>query len=87
MSFTLLKQPQPGILSQKKDMELIQKLWTPQDQRLLERLEKDIRAGPTLAITDPHPKFYIKTDWYKDVMEVALLKVEESAEARKLESN
>ena len=32
----------PGTLSQKEDMELIQNLWNIEDQRLLERLKKNI---------------------------------------------
>ena len=31
----LLKQPQPGKLSQKEEMGMIHKLWTPEEHRLL----------------------------------------------------
>ena len=33
--YILSKQPQPGTLSQKKEMEIMQNLWNLEDQRLL----------------------------------------------------
>ena len=44
--YNLLNQPQPGTLSQKEEMELMQNLWNPEDQRLLERLKKYIFQDP-----------------------------------------
>ena len=41
-------------------MGLIHNLWNIEDQRLQERLKKDILSGPTLAIPDPSISFYIK---------------------------
>ena len=61
--YILSKQPQPGALSQKEEMELMQNIWSIEDQRLLERLKKDILSGPTLAIPDPYRRFYIKKEW------------------------
>ena len=39
----------------------------------MERLKKDILSGTDLAITDPSRRFYIKTDWSKDVMGAVLM--------------
>ena len=49
-------------------MELMQNLWTPEYQRLLERLNEYITEGPILARTEPSQRFYIKVDWSKDGM-------------------
>ena len=46
--YILPKQPQPGTVYQKEGMELMQNLWNIEDQRLLERLNKNILSGPTL---------------------------------------
>ena len=35
------KQPQPGKSSEKEEMGLMYKIWTPEDQMLLERLKED----------------------------------------------
>ena len=51
----------------------MQNLWSKEDQRLLERIKKDILSGPTLAIPDPYRRFYIKIDWSKDGMLAVLL--------------
>ena len=67
------KQPQPGTLYQKEDMEILQNLWNLEDQRLLERLKKYILSGPTLVRPDPSRMFYTKTDWYKYGMGEVLL--------------
>ena len=40
--YILSKYPEIGSIYQKKDMELIQNLWNPDDQRLLERLKKKL---------------------------------------------
>ena len=50
---------------------------------LLERLNKDILLGPTLAKPDPSRRFYINTDWYKYGMGAVLLQTDVSEEARK----
>ena len=52
---------------------MIQNLWTPEYQRLIEMLKEDIMAGHTLERPDPPQRFYINTDWYKNVMGVVLL--------------
>ena len=62
-------------------MELMQNLLTPEDQRLMERLNEDIMEGPMLAIRDPYRIFYINTDWSKDGMGVVLIKSDDSVEA------
>ena len=54
-------------------MELIQKLWNPEDRRLLERLNKDVLSGINLAILDPSRRFYIKIDWSKYGMRAVIL--------------
>ena len=67
-------------------MELIQNLWTPEDQRLLGRLKKEIVAGHMLTRPYPPQRFYIKTDWSKDGIGSVLLQAYDSGESRKLES-
>ena len=59
------KQIQPGTLSKNEEIELMQNIWTPEDQSLLERLKKDIMAGPTLVRTDSSQRLYINRDWSK----------------------
>ena len=58
-------------------MELIQNLWTPEDQRLPERSKEEIVAGPTLSRPYPFQRFYIKTDWFKYGMGAVVLKSNE----------
>ena len=58
--YILSKQPQPGAIYQNENMELPQNLWNTEDQRLLERLKKDILSGPNLARPDPSRRFYIR---------------------------
>ena len=79
----LSNQHQPGTIYQNEDMELIQNLWNIEDQRLLERLKKEISSGPNLARSYPSRRLYINTDWYKDGMEILLLQADVSEEARK----
>ena len=43
------KQTQLGTLYQKEKMELKQNIWNPEEQRLLERLNKDILSGTTVS--------------------------------------
>ena len=81
--YILSKQPQIGTLSQKEDMEPMQNLWTPDDQRLLEQINKDIISVPTLTIPYTYRRFYIKTYWSKDGMGVVLLQIDDSVEAIK----
>ena len=69
----LSKNTQSGKISQKEDMGLIQNLWRPWYQILLERLKEGILSGPTVGIPYPSPRFYIKMDWYKDVMGAVLM--------------
>ena len=71
--YILSKKPQPETLYQKDQMELMQKLWNIEDQRLLERLNKYILSGPTLAIPYLFRRFYINIDWSKDGMVAVLL--------------
>ena len=52
-SYILSKYPQPGKLSRKKEMELMQNLWTLDDQILLEIIMEEIMEGPTLV--RPYP--------------------------------
>ena len=61
-------------------------LWNKEDQRLLERLKKDILSGPNLSRPDPYIRFYIKTDCSKDGMVAVLLKADVSEEVRKSET-
>ena len=58
-------------------MELMQNLWKPEEQRLLERLNNDIMAGPTLAIPDASWIFYINMEWSKDGMVAVLLQADD----------
>ena len=46
-------------------MELIHNLRDPENQRLIERLNKDILSGTNLSISDPSIRFYIKIYWSK----------------------
>ena len=55
------KKPQPWKIFQNEEMELMQNLWNLEDQRLLERLNKDVLSVPTLARPYPFRRFYIKT--------------------------
>ena len=64
--YILSKNPQPVIIYQKEYMEMMQKLCTPESQRLLERLKEDIVSVPTLTWLDPYQRFDIDTDWSKD---------------------
>ena len=43
-------------------MEMIQNLWTPEEQRLMVRLKEDMVAGSTLEIPDLSWRFYIQMD-------------------------
>ena len=52
---------------------MMQNLWNPEDQGLLERLKKDILSGPTLSRPDPARMFYIRTDCSKYGMVAVLL--------------
>ena len=67
-------------------MELMHNLWNPEDQRLLERLKKYISSGTDLEIPYPSRIFNIKTDWFKDVIGLVLLKANVSEEAINSES-
>ena len=77
-----MKNPELGTISEKEDMELIQNLWNPEEQRLLERLKTDILSGPNSEIPEPSRIFYTKIDWSKDGMGAVLLQADVSAEAR-----
>ena len=66
-------------------MELIHNLWNIEDQKLLERLKKDILSRPTLARPDPSRRLYTKTDLSNYVMVAVLLKVYVSEESRSSE--
>ena len=67
-------------LYQKGGVDVMQNLWTTDDQRLTKGLNKDIVSGPTLAIPEPSQSFFIKIDCLKDIMVVVLLQVDESVE-------
>ena len=54
----------------------MQNLWTPEDQRLPERLKYDIMTGPMFARPESYRRFYIKTDWSKDGMGEVILQVD-----------
>ena len=84
--YILLTQPQPGTIYQKNYTELMQNICTPGDQRLLERLKKEIISGPTLARPEPSQRFYINTDLSKDGIGAVLLQVDDSVDARKSEA-
>ena len=62
---------------------MMQNLWNTEDQKLLERLKKDVLSGPTLARPDSSRRLYIKIDWSKDTMGDVLLQEDDSAEAIK----
>ena len=51
----------------------MQNLWTPDDQMLLERLNKQIVSGSTLSRPYPYRRFCIKTDWSKEGMGAVIL--------------
>ena len=55
--YILSKFPQPVKQYKKEDMELVQNLWTPEDQRFLVMLERDILEGLTLVITELSRRF------------------------------
>ena len=52
----------------------------------MEQLKKDILSGPTLAILYPSIRFYINTDWSKDVMRAVIYQSDVSEESRKSEA-
>ena len=56
-------------------------LWNPEDQRLLERLNKDILSGPTLERPDSSRRFYTKRYWSKDRIGVVLMQADVSEES------
>ena len=80
-----IKHPQPWKLALKEEMELMQKLWTTKDQILLERIKEDIMTGLSLAITEPHQRFHINTDYTKYGLGAVLLQAYGSVEARNIE--
>ena len=84
--YILSRKPQLGTLYQKEEMKMMQNIWTPDVQRLMERLKKDILSGPTLARPDQSRRFYIDTDRPKDRMGEVLLQKGYSLEARKAEA-
>ena len=55
-------------------MELTQRLFTEEYQRLLERLKGDSVEGHTLAIPGPPKKVYIKSDCFKDFIGAVFIK-------------
>ena len=59
----------------------MQNLWNPNEQILLERIKKDIIAGPILSRPGPYRRFYINTDWSTEVMGVVLLWEDDSVKA------
>ena len=63
MDIHLFKETSTKKTVQNKDMNIMHNLWTPEDQRLMERLKWGIMEGPKLAIPDSSHIFYIKTDW------------------------
>ena len=67
-------------------MELMQHLWTSNDQMSLQWLNKDIVSGPTLARIDPHIMCYINKYWNKYVMGAVFFQKYDSVEARNSES-
>ena len=79
----MAKQPQEGTLYQNEEMELMQNLWNPEYQRLLEWLKKDILSGPTLERLYPSRRFYINIEWSNDGIGAVILQAHVSAEARK----
>ena len=59
---------------------MMQKICTPEEQRLPEMIKEDILTVPTLSISDPYQIFYIKKEWYNDVMGAVIIQEEDSAE-------
>ena len=64
----------------------MQRFCTTEDQRLLVRINEDIRSGSTLEIPDPYQRFYINTEWYTKYMGAVIIKNKKSVEVRKPES-
>ena len=64
----------------------MQNLWTPDDQMLLELINKYIVSGPTLERPDQYQMFCTKTDFSKDRMVAVLLKAGDSVETINSES-
>ena len=57
-------------------MELMKKLWIPEDQSLMEIIKEDILTGPTLSIPYSSQRFYINKYWSKDVLGAVILQVD-----------
>ena len=72
--YILSRHPRPVKTYQKEEVEQMQKLWTPEDQRLLGSLNKYIVSRYMLAIPDSSQRFYIKAYWSTDGMVVVLIK-------------
>ena len=81
-SYILSNQPQLRTLYKKGELELIQNLWNPNDQRLLEWFKKYIVSGPSLSRPYPYLRLYISTYWSKDGIGVVLLQVDDSSDSR-----
>ena len=64
---------------------MMQNLWMPESQRLLERLKLYIVSVPMLAIPDTYRRFYIKTYWSKVILDEVITQSYGSVEARKEE--
>ena len=56
----------------------MQKLWTPEGQRLLQRLKQNIVTVFALERLEPYLIFYIKEDWYNYGMGSVILLEDES---------
>ena len=56
-----------------QDKEILDKVWGPEDEKLLQELKNIILSEPILKRPDPNGRFYLKTDWSKLAMGAALL--------------
>ena len=76
----LAQQPDHG-----KEIITLDKIWKKEHQDLLDRLKRLIVGGPLLQRPDFDRRLYLKTDWSKDGVGVALLQAEDTPEARAAE--
>jgi hypothetical protein len=76
----LAQQPAQG-----KEITTLDKIWKKEHQDLLDRLKRLIVGGPVLQRPDFDRRLYLKTDWSKDGVGVALLQAEDTPEARAAE--
>lgn len=55
--------PKPGSASIDQEAECLNRLWTKDDEKLLEQFKTEIVVHPIVGRPDLNKRFYVKTDW------------------------